>query len=81
MYNLLRDAATSPPVQRLDFGNLLHVSARQDLDGTTAVVFVPLARGRLRNLRRQNHHSMDFFEMVAVLNVRALHQARRFHEG
>ena len=70
VYNLLRDAATSPPAQRLDFGQLLHVSACRDLDGTTAVAFVLLARGRLRNLRRQSQTSMDLFEMVAVLNVR-----------
>ena len=70
VYNLLRDAATSPPAQRLNFGQLLHASACQDLDGTTAVAFVLLARGRLRNLLRQNYHSIDLFEVVAVLNVR-----------
>ena len=82
VYNLLRDAQTSPPVQRLDFGQLLSVSAWQDREeGTTAVDFVLLARARLRNLRRRSHHSMDLFEVVAVLNVRLTKLVAFISEG
>ena len=79
--NLLRDAATSPSAQRLDFGQLLDVSACQELNGTTAVAFVLLARGRLRNPRRQSHHPMDLFEVVGVLNVRFTKRAAFMRDG
>lgn len=81
VYNLLRDAQPSPPVQRLDFGQLLSVSAWQDKEGNTAVAFVLLARARLRNLRRQSHHSIDLFEVVAVLNVRLTKLVAFISEG
>ena len=47
----------------------------------TAVAFVLLARARLRNLRRQSHHSIDLFEVVAVLNVRLTKLVAFISEG
>lgn len=76
VYNLLRDAAMSPPQQAVDFEQLLAVSASRDPntphDGSlgTATKFVLLARECVRQLQRHSHHSMDLCEVVAVLNVR-----------
>ncbi|CAB1105581.1 unnamed protein product [Ectocarpus sp. CCAP 1310/34] len=82
VYNLLRDAKPSPAVQRLNFGQLLSASSWQEVEeGDTAVAFVLLARARLRNLRRQSHHSMDLFEVVAVLNVRLTKLVAVIREG
>lgn len=85
VYNLLRDAATSPPQQLLDFGQLLDVSASSEdvesLGGQSdagelaagsfpAIDFVFLARGCWRQLHRHSHHSMNLYVVVAVLNAR-----------
>ncbi|CAB1112923.1 unnamed protein product [Ectocarpus sp. CCAP 1310/34] len=50
-------------------------------EGYTAVAFVLLARARLRNLRRQSHHSMDLFEVMAVMNVRLTKLVAFISEG
>lgn len=85
VYNLLRDASTSPPQQLLDFGQLLDLSASSEdaksLSGQSgagevaagsfpAIGFAFLARGCLRQLHRHSHHSMNLYEVVAVLNAR-----------
>lgn len=70
VYNLLRDSAPAPPAQRLDFGQLLDMSASTGPNKDNAADFVLLARGCLRELHRQSHRSMNLFEVVAVLNAR-----------
>lgn len=94
VYNLLRDAAPKPPLQRLDFEMLLEVSASRDLSGSgggsvpavdfvllPAVDFVLLARGCLRQLHRHSRHSMDLFEVVAILNARITQVVARIDGG
>lgn len=80
VYNLLRDAAPSPRQQLLDFEQLLHVSAVNDAGSFTATEFVLLARDCWRQLHRHSHYSLDFFEVVAVLNARITSVAARIGE-
>eukprot|EP00903_Cladosiphon_okamuranus_P015445 g14265.t1 len=81
VYNLLRDAAMSPPQQLLDFGQLLDASACDrdalDSDGgsSAATDFVVLDRDCLRRLHCHNYHSMNLFEIVAVLHARITKEA------
>ena len=70
-YNVLRDAAPFPSAQqRLDFGQLLDVSARNEAKRDNATQFVHLARSCFRELHRRSHFSIDLFEVVVVLHAR-----------
>lgn len=71
VYNILRDAAPLPSAQqRLDLGQLLDVSARNETDRDSATRFVHLARSCFRELHRKGHFSVDLFEVVVVLHAR-----------
>ena len=90
VYNALRDAEPSPPLQqRLDFGQLLDVSARNEAKrdsasanasvGARAMRFVDLARFCFRELHRRSHFSVGLFEVVAVLHARLTALAAVLH--
>lgn len=70
VYNVFRDAELLPPVQCLDFGQLLKESAVEAAGRDIATQFVQLAEYCLREVRRKGHYSINLFEVVAILNAR-----------
>ena len=88
VYNALRDAEPFPSAQqRLDFGQLLDVSARNEArrDSPNAIAsatrFVDLARSCFRELHRKSHFSVSLFEVVAVLHTRLTALAALLKDG
>lgn len=82
VYNVLHDAAPFPSAQqRMDFGQLLDVSARNDGKRDSATWFVHLARSCFRELHREGHFSVDLFEVVVVLHARVAALAALLQEG
>ena len=69
-YNVLRGAEPFPSVQqRLDFAQLLDVSARNAGKRDSAARLVHLARSCFRELRRKGHFSASLLEVVVVLHA------------